>query len=237
MSSVAAFWTVVAIAVVGGAVVLALIGLSVLAQRRRDAALIEALRADVLPWAQRGGWVEADPPRELTAGGLGEVLPGERRCCSLVGEYAGHRIAVFWCVRENEDGTWRYTTILVGLAEPVPATQIYYRDRRLSLRRRRPPGQGPEVDAWFAQNLKISSDAHLDAVQRLATSPVRRALRGLYEVGILAERAIWLERRAMRVVVSGWPRPAALSAQLDATTDLAVALSVTGADDPAQPDT
>lgn len=228
-----AFGWVVAITAGGGLVVLALIWLLVRGEQRRDAQLVHQLRAELLPEAARTGWVESEPGPELTRWGLGTVLPDERRCCSLTGRRAGHRTALIWCVHDDNDATTRYTVLLVGLAGPVPALEIRRRSKILSLPQRPSADQGADEDARFQQTFKVVSGADPDAVRRLMTGPVRRALHRLHEVGGLDHDSIRLDDRAVRVVVPGWPRLPAITGRLTATVDLAAALSAAGTDDPA----
>ncbi|MDG4772901.1 hypothetical protein [Solwaraspora sp. WMMD792] len=233
VSGWAALGWVVAIAAGGGLLVLGLIWLLVRGEQSRDAQLVQQLRADLLPEAARTGWVESEPAPELTRWGLGTVVPDEKRCCSLASQQAGQPVALVWCVHDDNDGTTRYTVLLVGLAVPVPAMEIRRRFKILSLPRSRPTGQETDEDARFERTFKIVSYADPDALRRLSTGPVRRALHRLHELGGLDHEPIRLEGRAMRVVLYGWPRLPAISERLTATIELAAALSTAGTDDPA----
>ncbi|WBB97851.1 hypothetical protein O7543_14880 [Solwaraspora sp. WMMA2080] len=233
MSGWVAFGWVVAIAAGGGLVVLGLIWPLVRGEQSRDAQLVQQLRADLLPEAARTGWVESEPAPELTRWGLGTVVPDEKRCCLLASQQAGHQAALIWCVHDDNDGTLRYTVLLVGPAVPVPAMEIRRRFKIFSLLRPGPTGQETDEDARFAQTFKIVSHADPDALRRLSTGPVRRALHRLHELGGLDHEPIRLDGRAMRVVLYGWPRLPAISERLTATIELAAALSTTGTDDPA----
>ncbi|WJK34321.1 hypothetical protein [Solwaraspora sp. WMMA2065] len=233
MSGWTAFGWSVAIAAGVGLVVLGLIWLFLRGEQSRDAQLVQQLRADLLPEAARTGWVESEPAPELTRWGLGTVVPDEKRCCSLTSQQAGHQAALIWCVHGDNDRTLRYTVLLVGLAVPVPAMEIRRRFKIFSLLRPGPTGQETDEDARVDQTFKIVSHADSDALRRLSTGPVRRALHRLHELGGLDHEPIRLDGRAMRVVLSGWPRLPAISERLNATIELAAALSTTGTDDPA----
>jgi len=171
MSGWVAFGWVVAIAAGGGLVVLGLIWPLVRGEQSRDAQLVQQLRADLLPEAARTGWVESEPAPELTRWGLGTVVPDEKRCCLLASQQAGHQAALIWCVHDDNDGTLRYTVLLVGPAVPVPAMEIRRRFKIFSLLRPGPTGQETDEDARFAQTFKIVS--HADPTLSVGCRPAR----------------------------------------------------------------
>ncbi|WFE26707.1 hypothetical protein O7623_26035 [Solwaraspora sp. WMMD791] len=76
-------------------------------QRRAEELEISALRADLLRRAGSGGWVETDPPPELTWRGFGTVIPDEKRRCALVGTHDGRQVALIWCSYEDNDWALR----------------------------------------------------------------------------------------------------------------------------------
>ncbi|WJK40660.1 hypothetical protein O7608_30450 [Solwaraspora sp. WMMA2056] len=202
MSSGAAFWSVLALAVVGGAVVGVLIWLGTAAQRRAEELEIGALRADLLREAGHRGWVESDPPAELTWRGLGTVIPDEKRRCALVGTHAGRQVALLWCSFEDNDVSLRYVALLV-----------------------RVDGQLPGVEIQLRRSLTVVPHGAPDAVGRALTGPVRAALHRLRDLGSCSDRPVRIEGRALQVVVDGWPRLPELGAHLTAATTLAAALS------------
>lgn len=214
MASGAAFWSVVAVIVVGGAVVGALIWLITAAQRRAEESKTGALRADLLREAGHRGWAESDPPAELTWRGLGTVVPDEKRHCALVGTHAGRQVALIWCGYADNEVSLRYVALLVGL------------DRSL-----------PEVEIRFRRPSRVRSHGAPDVVRRLLTRPVVAALHRLRHLDGWSDRPVRVEGRALRVVIDGWPRLPDLGAHLTAATTLAAVLSAatTATDGPPPP--
>lgn len=236
MSGGAVFLGVVAISAGAAAVVGALIWVMVAAQRRAEELEIGDLRADLLREAGRSGWVESDPPAELTWRGLGTVIPDEKRRCALVGTHDGHQVALIWCSYADNDWSLRYVALLVGLdqlAEPLPAMEISFRSGRFPPRR--PAVPLPDEDAQFLRMFTVLPHDEPTAVGRALTGPVRSALYQLRDLRGWADRPIRIEGRALQVVVDGWPRLAGLGAQLSAATTLAAALSTTATAADGQP--
>ncbi|MFY1695873.1 hypothetical protein [Solwaraspora sp. WMMA2101] len=228
MSDSAVFLGVVAISAAATAVAGALIWVMVAAQRRAEESEIDALRADLLREAGRSGWVESDPPAELTWRGLATVIPDEKRRCALVGTHDGHQVALIWCDYQHDEVSLRYVALLVGLDqldEPLPAMGISFRSGRFPPRR--PAVSLPDDDAQFLRRFTVLPHDDPDAVGRALTGPVRSALYQLRDLRGWADRPIRIEGRALQVVVDGWPRLAGLGARLSAATTLAAALSTT----------
>jgi hypothetical protein len=231
VSAWAAFWSVVAIGVVSTAAFGALMWAMIAAGRRRDERATVAAWADLNAWADRNGWAETDPPPELTVGGLGTVLPDEEHRFAFAGTHAGRPVAAIWCVHSDNDGTARYVTVFVGLAEPVAPLRIRHRYGFLP-RRRHPGFPDAAADARFDRAFNVEPGAG-PGVAQLLTAPVRRALLQLRSVTGWTDsfELVRLEGRVMRVVMASWPGgPSGFEALLTAACGVAAVLPSPAAD-------